>query len=365
MKPKILLEYVKKYTNEMRRLVLLVPEEKRALLPDHVVSNQEIDVYVTKETGIVIDYVGLSKNQSISVKYTERCYDDILFPPTEDNIPCNQGGSLKLKPLAKSNENEPITTITFQGDFNGIALFRVKGRGHFFPYDKETMADHFGRHVFFNLYVQREYLDGNIISRFVRYAELYPKKSELFTSSKAILNARKDLADYLSIVSNPEFAPHAQKYVKMGEAIAQLKKNSVIVLGKDSLLLTRIRDELRTLSYNSFLVKEQPDLPDQSPEEKVKLYSLISKFAVMEDSIASGHIAEFEYCKTNRVILALLRQKGKGSTWMIGDAPLVDVNYIKSFEYSERNLHGVLFEASQWAESFSKKRADAYKDYFP
>jgi hypothetical protein len=52
-------------------------------------------------------------------------------------------------------------------------------------------------------------------------------------------------------------------------------------------------------------------------------HSLNIKFAVMEDSVASGHIAEFEYCKNNRVILALLRQKGKGSTWMIGDAPFI------------------------------------------
>ena len=60
----------------------------------------------------------------------------------------------------------------------------------------------------------------------------------------------------------------------------------------------------------------------------------------------------------------LLRQKGKGSTWMIGDAPLVDVNYIKSFEYTERTLHDVLIEASRWAEDFKKKRADIYKQYF-
>jgi hypothetical protein len=227
------------------------------------------------------------------------------------------------------------------------------------------MRDNFGRHVFFNLYVQRVHSDGNIVSRFVRYAELFPKKSEIFTKGKAILNARKDFSDYINVISNPEFAPHQQKYVRMGEAITQLKQNSVIVLGRDSPLLTRIKDELRTLNYHSFLVKEQPDLPDQSPEEKVKLYALISKFAIMEDSLASGHIAEFEYCKNNRVILALLRQSGKGSTWMIGDAGIVDVNHIKLFEYTEKNLHNVLSKACEWAESFSKRRAEAYRDYFP
>lgn len=90
----------------------------------------------------------------------------------------------------------------------------------------------------------------------------------------------------------------------------------------------------------------------------------MSKFAVMEDSAASGHIAEFEYCKNNRVVLVLLRQKGKGSTWMIGDAPLVDVNYIQSFEYSERNLHDVLVKASKWAESFLQRRSNSYEKHF-
>jgi hypothetical protein len=40
-------------------------------------------------------------------------------------------------------------------------------------------------------------------------------------------------------------------------------------------------------------------------------HGLNIKFAVMEDSVASGHIAEFEYYKSNRVILALLRRKEK------------------------------------------------------
>lgn len=270
-----------------------------------------------------------------------------------------------MRPFKRADNDEPTTTLSFIGDMKGIVLLRVKGDGHLLAYDKQLMKENFGRHVIFNIYVQRVHSNGSIVSRYVRYTELFPDKKELFTPMKASLNAKKDLEDFLSIVTKPEVGPPVQKYVKMGDAVHQLKKNSVIVLGKDTPLLRRIRDELRTLNYNSFLVKEQPDLPDQSPEEKVKLYTLMSKFAVMEDSFASGHLAEFEYCKNNRVILALLRQEGKGSTWMIGDAPIVDINYIKIFEYSEKNLHDVLIEASQWAESFIQRRADAYKAYYP
>lgn len=364
LKPKLLLDYLKSYTNEMKRLVLQVPEEYRILLPDHIVSNQEIDVYITKETGILIDYVGLNSSRKITIHSSDLCFDDLVFSPTENQIPSNQG-AIKLNPLAKTKDNEPITTVSFLGDLNGIVLFKIKGGGHFIAYDQKIMTNNFGRHVFFNIYVQREHSDGNLVSRYVRYAELYPSKKEIFTPIKASLNAKKDLEDFLTLVKDPKTSPHTQKYVRIGDAITQLKKNSVIVLGKDTPLLRRIRDELRTLNYNSFLVKEQPDLTGQSPEEKVKLYSLISQFAVMEDSVASGHIAEFEYCKNNRVILALLRQKGKGSTWMIGEAPLVDVNYIKKFEYDEKNLHDVLNKASQWAESFLRRRDDAYKEYYP
>jgi hypothetical protein len=242
----------------------------------------------------------------------------------------------------------------------GIVLFKIVGGGHLFSFDKQLMASNFGRHVIFNIYVQREYSDGNLVSKYVRYAELYPNKNELFTSAKAVANARKDFEDYSSMVKSEEFGPQVQKYVRIGQAVHQLKKDSVVVLGKDTPLLGRIRDELCTIGYNAFLVKNQPDIPEQSAEEKVKLYTLMAKFAVMEDSSASGHIAEFEYCKNNRVVLTMLRQKGKGSTWMIGDASLVDLNYINVFEYDEKNLHTILVDASKWAESFIQRRKESY-----
>lgn len=357
LKTKLLSEYVKKYSEEMTKLVSQVPEEYRSLLPDHLISNQEIRVYVTRETGIVIDYVGISKHPSITVHGSDQCFDDLIFPPTETQVPCHQG-SLELKPLRKSGMDEPVVTLSFIGEMKGIVLFKITGGGHLFAYDSKLMSSNFGRHVIFNIYVQREYSDGRLVSRYVRYAELYPSKNELFTSSKAVANARKDLEDYLNIAKSEEMGPTVQKYVRIGEAVHQLKENSVVVLGKDTSLLGRIRDELHTLGYNAFLVKEQSDIPGQSPEEKAKLYTLMSKFAVMEDSVASGHIAEFEYCKNNRVVLAMLRQKGKGSTWMIGDAAIVDVNYIRVFEYAERNLHAVLGEAVKWAESYIQKRID-------
>jgi hypothetical protein len=359
LKPKLVLEYVKKYSSEMAKLVSNASEECRILLPDHIVSSQEIEIYVTKETGVAINYIGMSKYPKITIYGSDRCFDDLVFPPTEHSLPCSQG-SIELKPLSKTGKNDPITTLSFLGDMKGIVLFKIVGGGHLFSFDKQLMASNFGRHVIFNIYVQREYSDGNLVSKYVRYAELYPNKNELFTSAKAVANARKDFEDYSRMVKSEEFGPQVQKYVRIGQAVHQLKKDSVVVLGKDTPLLGRIRDELCTIGYNAFLVKNQPDIPEQSAEEKVKLYTLMAKFAVMEDSSASGHIAEFEYCKNNRVVLTMLRQKGKGSTWMIGDASLVDLNYINVFEYDEKNLHTILVDASKWAESFIQRRKESY-----
>ena len=139
LKPKLLLDYLKSYTNEMKKLVLQVPEEYRILLPDPIVSNQEIDVYITKETGILIDYVGLNSSRKITIHSSDLCFDDLVFSPTENQIPSDQG-AIKLKPLAKTKNNEPITTLSFLGDLNGIVLFKIKGGGHFIAYDQKIMS---------------------------------------------------------------------------------------------------------------------------------------------------------------------------------------------------------------------------------
>ena len=91
----------------------------------------------------------------------------------------------------------------------------------------------------------------------------------------------------------------------------------------------------------------------------------LARFAVMEDSIAGGQIAEFGYCKDDRHILALLRQRGKHSTWMINDAHLVDAPYIRVFEYDETNLDVTLREATAWAEAFLERRAATYDKHYP
>jgi hypothetical protein len=367
VKPKRITNYVETYQGVLNELGKKAPDEIRSLLPDHVLAKQEIRVYLTFRTGVAIEYLGIASKATIHFQVSALSFDDLIFPPTNPTVP-PEVGAINLKPLKAGLPEEPIPTLTIMGSMAGLVLFRTDN-SHVFTCSKKIMNENRGRYTFFNIYVQRQYQNGKIMSKLTKYAELYSDKDEFFTTANAEKNAAKDFEDYIQFLKTPEMAPSAQKYVRIGEAVKQLKKDSVAVLGKDSPpevdMLRRIRDELATLGYSSFLVREETSLSGQTPEEKARLLTLMSKFCVMEDSAASGHIAEFEYCKANRIVLILLRKPGHGSTWMIGDAGLVDVNYIRTFEYSNDSLHEVLVAAVKWAEDFLKRRVEVYGAYLP
>jgi hypothetical protein len=156
---------------------------------------------------------------------------------------------------------------------------------------------------------------------------------------------------------------------RSGRSLALAKESGVIVLGSYSpadLLreLTQVRDALRLRGYDAQLIQNLPELAMMSNEEKVRLWTMASRYCVMVDRSASGHIAEFMILKEQRSILALLRPLGSGSTFMIGDAALVDINYIHIFEFKDSPIE-VLDEAINWAEGLAKVRSEAYNKAYP
>ena len=101
-----------------------------------------------------------------------------------------------------------------------------------------------------------------------------------------------------------------------------------------------------------------------SNEEKVRVWTLVSRFVVMLDRSPSGHIAEYMMLREQRAILALLRERGCGSTYMIGDDTLRDLNFVKVFEF-EHTPFGVLDAVIDWAEKFALDRSSAYGKAYP
>lgn len=118
------------------------------------------------------------------------------------------------------------------------------------------------------------------------------------------------------------------------------------------------------LGYDAFLIKDLPAPDEMSLSEKVRLWTTASRFCIMVDREASGHIKEYEMVKQERKPLVLLRPKESGSTWMIGDEEIIDLNYIKTFEFTNSPL-GKTEEGIQWAENLLCDRGKEYPDFYP
>jgi hypothetical protein len=101
-----------------------------------------------------------------------------------------------------------------------------------------------------------------------------------------------------------------------------------------------------------------------SLQDKVGWWTSGSRFSIMVDIDPSGHIQEHEILKQRRTILALIRRRESRSTFMFGEESLVDINYIRVFEFDETPLE-VVQDAVTWAEDFAAARVAAYREAFP
>jgi hypothetical protein len=144
--------------------------------------------------------------------------------------------------------------------------------------------------------------------------------------------------------------------------------SEVIVLGKydDSELeseLIDVRNKIRSHGYPANLIKSKSSTEYISLEEKVRAWTTLAPFCIIVDREASGHIKEFEILKQSRTITAMLRPEEEGSTWMIGDEPLVDYNYIKIFEFEDYPTERVA-DAVAWARCLIESRKKAYQKHY-
>jgi hypothetical protein len=80
----------------------------------------------------------------------------------------------------------------------------------------------------------------------------------------------------------------------------------------------------------------------------------------MEDSVAGGHLVEYQYCKEMDVTLAVLREKGTGSTRMIGDSDSLTSPSIRFFEYEPETLKQTIREVVEWADQVAAQKRSHY-----
>jgi len=132
--------------------------------------------------------------------------------------------------------------------------------------------------------------------------------------------------------------------------------DSVLILGKDSGpaldRLKRIESRLQELGYYTYIIKEQPDKAGESVIQKVMRYALSSKFVVIENTEASGHLYEIPHVtKAAECVTVVLQEEGKGATWMFEDAYAKHRHWHK-LSYEDDALENAVEQAAAWAEEF-------------
>lgn len=145
--------------------------------------------------------------------------------------------------------------------------------------------------------------------------------------------------------------------------------DSVLILGSDSgpglERLRRIASRLQELGYFTYIVKEQPDRVGESVIQKVMRYALSSRFVVIENTEASGHLYEVPHvAKAAECVTAVLQEEAKGATWMFEDAYAKHKHWRK-FPYKDEGLERAVDDAAAWAEQFIGDFAEYQAAHLP
>jgi len=132
--------------------------------------------------------------------------------------------------------------------------------------------------------------------------------------------------------------------------------DSVLILGKDTGpaldRLKRIEAKLQELGYYTYIIKEQPDKAGESVIQKVMRHALSSKFVVIDNTEASGHLYEIPHVtKAAECVTVVLQEDGKGATWMFEDAYAKHRHWHKLM-YKDAELENAVEQAAAWAEKF-------------
>lgn len=268
-------------------------------------------------------------------------------------------------------------TMPFTHPDKGIALWKGSASSNnvfvqlgenpaLFPYGYRGSHNPFGAFNLFLIHTPESEDWSDVSARYIPFV-LYAHKSDLSEFEHFWKQCSRKMVDHLKEIAKSEEGEYYEHLNWRYSNFTLNKKSGVIILGKDSEPeldeMIRVREYMRVEGYNADLIKQLPEIPLMSNDEKVRLWAMSSRFCIMIDRVPSGHIKEYELLKQQRTIFALLRPKGSGSTYMIGDDE-VDINYIKIFEFDSSPLE-VLHDVSKWSEEVVKKRIEYLDKTYP
>lgn len=156
---------------------------------------------------------------------------------------------------------------------------------------------------------------------------------------------------------------------RISSLVYLFKDKMVLVLGKDTGAslhrLRHIASRLKGLGYDPVLLKDFRDVPMQSSEEKLVTFAMLARFVVLEDSEPAGQIDELSILARNRIITAVLRERGKGGTFMQIDYEQDFGAFVRVWEYDSQELNRTVANLTRWAEATVKKREAIYDKLYP
>jgi hypothetical protein len=283
--------------------------------------------------------------------------DTVVLMNTEDSIPSGASlKALKTEPLVILSGTRTDTIINMVGE--RPAVFDCGYAGYHGP---RALCDLFFQHK------PKGREADPIMSCFVPFA-LYLHRRDVSEPGRVWALCQQHLMNHLVQIHDSAEGDSYEHQHGPRMALFVTKKSDVIVLGKDSVPelyeLREVQSHLQKKGYNAQLVKDIPDISEMSNEEKVRFWGLACRFCVMVDRIPAGHVAEYMILREQRSILVVLRPDKSGSTYMIGDDTLVDVNHIRIFSFDRTPLD-MLDEAIEWAEKTAQERAKAYDAAYP
>jgi len=167
-------------------------------------------------------------------------------------------------------------------------------------------------------------------------------------------------AGILDIEDEPTFESALDQLIETVE-------NSVLILGSyhgaNKAELLDVKEEVADRGYDAHLFEDLPEFPEKDLSGNVATAMRMVGFCIMIDREASGHIDEYRIAEKQRSILARLAPEEGGSTQMIGGSELVDVNYIRTFDFDVRPQEK-LDDAIEWAEEILDQRQEAYSKHY-
>jgi hypothetical protein len=150
----------------------------------------------------------------------------------------------------------------------------------------------------------------------VDYAEFYGDRRATRWTPEADQSRAKD--EVLGALVVGRRAQKANK--QLHEYVSSFHEKVVLLLGSyDSAGEARLRQFascLEGLGYDPVLIKDIPDFEHYDLSQKLVVVGAMSRFIVIDDSSASGHLTEFELCRSNRWVTLVLRAQGLAPSWM-------------------------------------------------